>query len=152
MNRAERRRQEKSARKFETAMRGPYRDEEGVTNDDALAAIADRLGGPPERGALYRVGMRQGLEGRKVQFVGEYVGLAREQSEDGGSEIVMRFAIRNPVMPADSQHGTAENPLILWPLDVWHLQPAQPGDMDTPMHYRMDDEPTHRIPGRPRVQ
>jgi hypothetical protein len=128
----------------------PYRNAEGVTNDEALAAIAEVLGKPPERGALYRVRFGQGSPPRPVQFIGEYLGLA-EDYVTGAPEIAMRFAIRNPVLPADAPHGTSENPFVIWPLDVQYIAPAEPGDLDTPLSYRVEGEDTMPPPGRPRV-
>ncbi len=129
----------------------------GLTNADALAVLVDMLGGPPERGALYRVGAVQGAEGRRVRFIGEYLGLATDQGIDSTGraafeETAMRWVIRNPVLAADATHGTHDDPWILWPLDLWHLSPAQPGDLEYPMAYRVEGEPEARPLGRPPVQ
>lgn len=152
MNRADRRRQAKEARRAGSMMAGPYRAppgmaNEGMTNEDALAAMAEALGGPPERGALYRVILAQGDEGNRSRFIGEYVGLGVE-SFDGRTEYATRWIVRNPVLPANAANGTAENPWTIWPLDILGIAPAEAGDLDTPMHYRSEGDPEPRTPGK----
>ncbi len=151
MNRAERRRQDKAARKM-TGLSGPYRNADGVTNEEALAAIVEVLGAPPERGALYRVTVGQGLERRPSSFIGEYAGLRVDRSPDGREEVGTQWIVRNPVLPVDAENGTEANPWPVWPLDIQHISPAQPGDLDKPMHYRQEGQEQGPVPGRSRVQ
>jgi hypothetical protein len=129
----------------------------GATNHEVLAEIVEALGSPPVRGHLYRVVMLQGEEGNKVAFIGEYLGLVEERRYDGAGQIALLetalwFAIRNPVLPAETEYGTRENPLVLWPLDIWHLSAAQPGDLEKPMHFKVEGEESGRTPGRARIQ
>ena len=143
------------------AWAGPYVAPEGehgagLTNAEALDVIVELLGGPPIVGGLYRVGMVQGQEGRKVQFIGEYLGLAEDRGVDeaGRTAVVepaLLFAVRNPVPPAEASYGTAANPLLLWPLDIWYLRQAEPGDLETPLHHRVTGEEIGPPPGRARV-
>ena len=125
----------------------------GLTNDEALAVIAEVLGGPPERGQLYRLRYGQGEQGKTTaQCIAEYAGLADDYLT-GRPEHALRFIIRNPVLPAGAQNGTREHPFILWPLDVDYIAPAEPGDLDTPMIFRYDNEPkAWPAPGRPPIQ
>jgi hypothetical protein len=125
---------------------------EGATNDEALAAIVQAIGGPLVAGSLYRLRYGQGLAGTPAQSIGEYLGSTREVLElNGYAEPVLLFALRNPVPPTVS--GTREQPLRLWPLDVHYIAPAEPGDLDVPMHYRGEGAPTMlSAPGRPPVQ
>lgn len=140
---------------------------EGATNADMLQVLAEVLGGPPERGGIYRVKMMQGDPPREVAFIGEYLGLALEQglNEAGRAayeEPVMRWAIRNPVLPPTPPdfrpgpngqgNGSPEYPLLLWPLDIAYIARAEPGDLETPMHYQVEGEPPARSVGRPPVQ
>jgi hypothetical protein len=117
------------------------------TNAEALAAIEQVLRGLPRAGALYRIMFGQGPEGRPTAFVGEFVGLVRDMGEPA-----LAFILRNPVPPINAQNGIRKEPFILWPLDVLHISPAQPGDLDTPMHYHRDGEPDARTPGNARLQ
>jgi hypothetical protein len=143
------------------AMTGPYVGPAGLrgagtTNDDALQAIVESLGGRPVRGDLYRITMAQGPEGHEVFFIGEYLGLAEDRALDqaGQAEVVetvLQIAIRNPVLPLGA-YGTSEKPLILWPLDIVDMSPAQAGDLDTPLAYKVEGEKALRLPGRARVQ
>lgn len=149
------------------AMQGEYVAPEGMnnaglTNSEALALILEMLGGTPVRGELYRVGMVQHWEGhpegRRVGFIGEYLGMGTdagidEQGRTARAEVSFRFAIVNPTLPATADYGTREHPLILWPLDMWHLSPALPEDMQGTMHYAVEGEPEPaRVPGKVPVQ
>ena len=89
------------------------------------------------------------MAGTPAQSIGEYLGSTREVLElNGYAEPVLLFALRNPVPPTVS--GTREQPLRLWPLDVHYIGPAEPGDLDVPMHYRVEGAPTMlSAPGRP---
>lgn len=143
------------------AMTGPYVAPDGgwgagATNAEALEAIVGVLGHPPQRGALYRVGIVQEGDAKR-QFIGEYLGLVRERGLDKSGrvaidEAALSFAIRNPVLPVGVGNGTREHPLILWPMDVWHLSDAEPGDLDHPMAYRTEGSQEMPPPGRPPVQ
>jgi len=151
---------------------GPFRGMpgtkwEGMTNAECLAGIREMLGGPMIRGNLYRLIFGQGYEGRPVGMIVEYVGLDAEHWTNGAVEPALRFIIRNPVLPAPapgakpddakypeaeaSHRGTPADPIALWPLDVHYIAPAEPGDLDKPMGYRVAGEPdTHRpFPGTP---
>jgi hypothetical protein len=124
----------------------------GLTNDEALAVIVEELGGPPERGKLYRLRYGQGEQAEPAQCIAEYAGLANDYLT-GRLEHALRFIIRNPALPADAKNGTREHPFILWPLDVDSIAPAEPGDLDTPLIFRYDDEPRAQpAPGRPPIQ
>lgn len=144
------------------AMTGPYVARAGswgagLTNEDALRVLVEDLGGPPERGALYRVGIVQGADGAHRQFIGEYLGLVKDRGLDESGrtvvdEIAFAFAVRNPVLPADAPNGTREHPFIIWPLDLWHLSPAEPGDLERPMTYVTEGSGEMPPPGRPPIQ
>ena len=141
MDRHERRRQAREAARPKVLNDpGPFRGLpgtkwEGLTNEDVMAIIAEALGGPPKRGELYRLSVGQGTHGQPAGFIAEYVDTGREFYGNGRAEYALRFIIRNPKLPPHAENGTADNPYVVWPLDILHLSPAQPGDMDTP--YRL---------------
>jgi hypothetical protein len=145
------------ARTFGRALAGPYRGlpgtrYEGRTNRETLGVIQDMLGGPPERGKLYRVRFAQGLAGAPSQVIGEYVGLRRDMAT-GYPEPALGFVFRNPVLPANGGPGTSRNnPFPLWPLDIEYIAPAQPGDLDTLGHYQVEGEAVAQAPGPSRLQ
>jgi len=138
------------------AMQGPAVAPEGslvpgATNAEALGGIVLQLGGPPVIGDLYRlgifgrVGTMMGSETTKVSLIAEFLGLAVDEMLDESgriavSEPAMLFAIRNPVLPHEISCGTRENPLVVWPFDIWHLRPAQPGDLKMRMPYKIVGE------------
>jgi hypothetical protein len=101
----------------------------GRTNAEVL-----REYGALDRGSLYRVGFRQGLEGDEAQFIGEFTGLT--ETSDLPGEVHYGFIMRNPVLP----DGSAPEPFHVLPIDVWHLSPAEPGDMDTLLVARIEGE------------
>ncbi len=120
---------------------------EGATNADMLAEIRAVLGGPPRRGALYRVRFADHHPG----FIGEFVGMGRDMVT-GYPEPALRFVIRNPMLAATAGDGSREHPFALWPIDIEHISPAEPADLERPMSYDVEGEPPARVPGRPPVQ
>jgi hypothetical protein len=83
-------------------------------------------------------------------LIGEFVGMGRDLVT-GYPEPTLRFVIRNPVLPATARDGTREHPFALWPIAIEHISPAAPADLERPLSYRVDGEPSARAPGRPRV-
>ncbi len=144
-------------------MQGPVRGMpgsqwEGATNADVLGEITEALGGPPERGKLYRLTVALS-SGHPASCIAEYCGLGLEAPGHAPHDLtdgepVLLFAIRNPVLPANAKNGTTDNPWHVWPLDITHISPAQPGDLDRPMSYRMEGEELTgaTAPGRPPIQ
>lgn len=134
-------------------MRGmPGSKWEGATNEEVMLAIGEVLGGPPERGKLYRVTFGQGVAGTPVNGIFEYAGVAREFYANGQAEHLLRLIMRNPVPPVGAKNCSAEDPLLLMPLDVHYIAPAEPGDLDVPMHFQTEGEPAARAVGRPPIQ
>lgn len=126
---------------------------EGFTNDQILGVIRVVLGGPPEVGELYRVTMAQGLNGRPGNAIMEFCGFTTDRI-GRLREPALLFAIRNPVLPLESPYGTREHPLVLYPLDILFIGPAELSDLDVPMAYHQQGDPATLIaaPGTPRVQ
>lgn len=126
---------------------------EGATNVEILAAIREALGGPPQIGALYRITYGQGLAMEPGSAIMEFMGFTTDRIA-GGAEPALTFAVRNPVLPLTAPFGTTAHPLVLWPLDIIHISPARPGDLDVAMQYRQEgDTQTLRFaPGIPPTQ
>jgi hypothetical protein len=122
---------------------------ESATNADVLAEIRAALGGLPKPGALYRVRFWQA--DHHPGFIGEFVAMGRDMVT-GYSEPTLQFVIRNPVLAANAADGTREHPFALWPMDIEHISPAEPADLERPMSYHVEGEPPARVPGRPRMQ
>jgi len=119
----------------------------GMTNAECIEGLREVLGGPPIVGNLYRLRVIQGTEGYKGQCIAEFRGFVTDRVT-GYPEPAMSFAVVNPTPAADAPDGG--HPWIVWPLDIDHMSPAEPGDMDTPLAPRVSGEPVARpIPGTP---
>ena len=131
---------------------GPYVAPEGslhpgATNMDALEAILRVLEGPPEQGRLYRVTYGHGEH--HPTFIGEYVGCTRDMLT-GYPEPALRWIIRNPALPSHVGNGTEADPFAIWPVDIEHIVPAKPSDMEQALLFEVEGEPALRAPeGRP---
>lgn len=87
-------------------------------------------------------------------MIAEYVGLVEDHVRGSAypAELALSWVIVNPTLPVEAGNGTRDNPYILWPLDIWYLQPAEPGDLDRPITYITAGSGEMRPPGRSRVQ
>jgi len=158
-NRQQRRkRQGTQGRRLGNALAGPYVApastlHEGGTNEEALEAIEQVLGGELVIGQLYRVRFQQrvGEEQGHPTFVGELRGIQRDMVS-GHPEPGLEFVIRNPVLPAGAAGGP-NKPFVLWPLDVEGIALATAADLERPLQYKHAGEPRLTPPpGNPPVQ
>jgi hypothetical protein len=121
----------RASRTTEARNDGPHRSEGGRTNAEALAELSLSLNGLPQPGRVYRVEVREAPDGRNAELVGEFDGFVQDRpfGPDTHAEIALSFTL---VDRGEGAGGAgAEEPTIVWPLDIDRIAQLDGPDRST---------------------